>query len=110
MTTCPRRAVSVFTDFFASDAIEAAARRTGVVKRTSKLTGTRFLARVTCGAWSDATTTLAPLAAQVPPWDEQVEGSPEAIHQRMNPRALALSAGHASASACQSPLRSARLQ
>jgi hypothetical protein len=32
---------------------------------------------------------LAPWAAQVKQWDEQVEGSPEAIHQRMNQRALA---------------------
>src|SRR5712691_6305364 len=89
MTTCTRSAVSMFTDFFASDAIEAAARRTGFVKRTSKLTGTRFLALVTFGAWSDATTTLAQLAAKVTPWDAQVEVSPEAIHQRMNQRALA---------------------
>jgi hypothetical protein len=89
MTTCTRSAVSMFTDFFASDAIEAAARRTGFVKRTSKLTGKLFLALVTFGAWSDATTTLAQLAAKVPHLDEQVEVSPEAIHQRMNQRALA---------------------
>jgi hypothetical protein len=79
----------VLTDFFASDAIEAAARRTGFVTRTSKLTGTLFLARVTVGAWSDATTTLAPWAAKVTQVDEQVEVSPEAIQQRMHPRALA---------------------
>jgi hypothetical protein len=89
MTTCTRSAVSVLTDFFASDAIEAAARRTGFVKRTSKLTGKLFLALVTFGAWSDATTTLAQLAAKVTHLDEQVEVSPEAIHQRMNQRALA---------------------
>ncbi|WP_410960178.1 hypothetical protein, partial [Salmonella sp. SAL4434] len=40
-------------------------------------------------AWSDATTTLAQLAAKVTQLDEQVEVSPEAIHQRMNQRALA---------------------
>ena len=89
MTTCTRSAVSMLTDFFASDAIEAAARRTGFVKRTSKLTGKLFLALVTFGAWSDATTTLAQLAAKVTQLDEQVEVSPEAIHQRMNQRALA---------------------
>ena len=89
MTTCTRSAVSVLTDFFASDAIEAAARRTGFVKRTSKLTGKLFLALVTFGAWSDATTTLAQLAAKVTQLDEQVEVSPEAIHQRMTQRALA---------------------
>src|SRR5262252_748854 len=88
MTTCTHSAVSMLTDFFASDAIEAAARRTGFVKRTSKLTGKLFLALVTFGAWSDATTTLAQLAAKVPQLDEQVEVSPEAIHQRMNTRAM----------------------
>ena len=89
MTTCTHSAVSMLTDFFASDAIEAAARRTGFVKRTSKLTGKLFLALVTFGAWSDATTTLAQLAAKVTQLGEQVEVSPEAIHQRMNQRALA---------------------
>src|SRR5215813_194909 len=89
MTTGTRSAVSMLTDFFASDAIEAAARRTGFVKRTSKLTGKLFLALVTFGAWSDATTTLAQLAAKVTQLDEQVAVSPEAIHQRMNQRALA---------------------
>src|SRR5262245_60316501 len=89
MTTETRSAVSMLTEFFASDAIEAAARRTGFVKRTSKLTGKLFLALVTFGAWSDATTTLAQLAAKVTQLDEQVEVSPEAIHQRLNQRALA---------------------
>jgi hypothetical protein len=79
----------MFTDFFASDAIAAAARRTGFVKRASTLTGTLFLALVTFGAWSDAPTTLAQWAAKVTQWDEQVEVSPEAIPQRMHQRALA---------------------
>src|ERR1700757_1671948 len=89
MTTGTRSAVSILTDFCASDAIEATARRTGFVKRTSKLTGKLFLALVTFGAWSDATTTLAQLAAKVTQLDQQVEVSPEAMHQRMNQRALA---------------------
>jgi len=57
MTTGTRSAVSMLPDFFASDALEAAARRPGFVTRPSKLTGTRLLALVTCGAWRDATTT-----------------------------------------------------
>src|SRR5262245_6953099 len=89
MTTGTHSALSMLTDFFASDDIEAAARRTGFVKRASKVTGKLFLALVTFGAWSDATTTLAQLAAKVTQLDEQVEVSPEAIHQRMNQRALA---------------------
>src|SRR5215475_8160162 len=88
MTTGTRSAISMLTDFFASDAIEAAARRTGFVKRTSKLTGKLFLALVTFGAWSDATTTLAQLAAKVTQLDEQVEVSSEAIHQRTLVHAL----------------------
>jgi hypothetical protein len=79
----------MFTDFFSSDDIEAAARRTGFVKRVSKLSGKLFLALVTFGAWSDATTTLAQLAAKVTQLDEQVEVSPEAIHRRMHQRAVA---------------------
>jgi Transposase DDE domain len=89
MTTWTRSAVSLWTDFFASDDIEAAARRTGFVKRASKLTGKLFLTLVTFGAWSDATTTLAQRAAKVTQLDAQVEGSPDAIHQRMHQRALA---------------------
>jgi Transposase DDE domain len=89
MTPGTHSALSMLTDFFASDDIEAAARRTGFVKRASKLTGKLFLALVTFGAWSDATTTLAQLAAKVTQLDEQIEVSPEAIHQRMNQRALA---------------------
>ena len=76
MTPCTRSAVSMLTDFFSSDDSEAAARRTGFVKRVSKLTGKLFLALVTFGAWSDATTTLAQLAAKVTHLDEQVEISP----------------------------------
>src|SRR4030095_16172054 len=89
MTTCTRSALSMLTDFFSADDIEATARRTGFVKRASKLTGKLFLALVTFGAWSDATTTLAQLAAKVTHLDEQVEVSPEAIHQRMHQRAVA---------------------
>ena len=79
----------MFTDFFSSDDIEAAARRTGFVKRASKMTGKLFLALVTFGAWSEANTTLAPLAAQVAQLHQPVAVSPEAISQRMNQRALA---------------------
>jgi hypothetical protein len=49
----------MLTDFFASDDIEAAARRTGFVKRASSITGKLFLALVTFGSWSEAHTTLS---------------------------------------------------
>src|SRR6266487_407457 len=88
MTACPRSALAMLTDFFSSDDIEATARRTGFVKRASKMTGKLFLALVTFGSWSDAQTTLAQLAAKVTQVVEHVEVSPEAIHQRMNKRAL----------------------
>jgi hypothetical protein len=88
MTASTRSAVSILTDFFASDDIEATARRTGFVKRTSQMTGKIFLALVTFGVWSDATTTLAQLAAKVTQLGEQLEVSPEALHQRRNKRAL----------------------
>ena len=88
MTAWTRSALAMLTDFFSSDDIEATARRTGFVKRASKMTGKLFLALVTFGSWSDAQTTLAPLAAKVTQVVEHVEVSPEAIHQRMNKRAL----------------------
>jgi Transposase DDE domain len=89
MTACTRSAVAMLTDFFASDDIEAAARRTGFVKRESKITGKLFLALVTFGVWSEAKTTLAQLAAKVTQVEGHVAVSPEALHQRMNKRAMA---------------------
>jgi hypothetical protein len=79
----------MLTDFFASDDIEATARRTGFVKRASKITGKLFLALVTFGTWHAANTTLAQLAAKVAPLDNQVDVSPEAMHQRLNKKAIA---------------------
>jgi len=76
-------------DFFASDDIAAVARRTGFGKRASKITGKLFLALVTFGGWSAAKTTLAQLAAKVTQVEGDVDGSPEALHQRMNKRAIA---------------------
>src|SRR5215831_20223226 len=89
MPACTRSACAMLTDFFSSDDIEATARRTGFVKRASKITGKLFLALVTFGAWSEAKTTLAQLAAKVTHLDKHVEVSPEAIHQRMNKKAIA---------------------
>src|SRR5438874_2595081 len=77
------------TEFFTAEHLAATARRTGFVKRASTMTGKLFLALVTFGVWSDATTALAQLAAKVTPLDDQVEVSPEAIYQRMNKSALA---------------------
>jgi hypothetical protein len=81
---------SMLTEFFAAEQIEAAARRTGFVKRASKITGKIFLALVTFGAWSDAKTAFAQLAAQVTQLDEHVDVSPEAMYQRMPKRTHAL--------------------
>jgi Transposase DDE domain len=89
MSACTRSAVSMLTDFLASDDIAATARRTGFVQRASKITGKRFLALVTFGPWSEAKTTLAQLAAKITPLDKQVAVAPEAIHQRMNKKAIA---------------------
>src|SRR5438876_1479111 len=82
-------ALAMLTEFFAADDIETTARRTGFVKRASKITGKIFLALMTFGSWSDAKTTCAQLAAKVAQVDEHVQVSPEAIHQRMNKPALA---------------------
>ena len=89
MPACIRRAVSLFTDFLTSDDIDATARRTGFVKRTSKMTGELLLTLVTFGTWSEAKTTLAQLAAKVTPLDQEVAVSPEARHQRLHKKAMA---------------------
>ena len=88
MPVCTRSAVSMLTDCFASDDIEATARRTGFVQGASKMTGKLFLALVTFGSWSEAKTSLAQLAAKATELDQSVAVSPEAIHQRMNQKAL----------------------
>jgi hypothetical protein len=51
--------VEKVTEFFAPAQLEACARRTGFVRRMSKLTGKVFLALVTLGAWSTRKTSLA---------------------------------------------------
>jgi Transposase DDE domain len=81
--------LTMLTEFFAADHIEAAARRTGFVQRPSKITGKVFLALVTFGPWSTPKTSLAQLAAKAGQLPTPVEVSPEASHQRMTPRALA---------------------
>ena len=81
--------LTMLTEFFAAEHIEATARRTGFVQRASKITGKIFLALVTFGVWSDAKTTFAQLAAKATQLDEPVEVSPEALYQRMNKRAHA---------------------
>ena len=89
MAEQPSSALAMLTEFFAAEHIEAAARQTGFVQRTSKITGKIFLALVTFGVWGAAQTALAQLAANVAPWRQPVAVSPEVRDQRMNPRALA---------------------
>ena len=81
--------VEKLTEFFTTDQIEASARRTGFVRRTSKITGKVFLALVTFGAWATPKTSLAQLTAKGAQLPTPVEVSPEALHQRMTRRAVA---------------------
>lgn len=89
MTHYTPSAVAMLTTFFTTDTIEQTARRTGFVKRTSKITGKVFLALVTFGLWSHAKTTLLQLATKVTQCGTEKQVSAEAIHQRMNNRAVA---------------------
>jgi hypothetical protein len=81
--------VEKITEFFTTAQVEACARRTGFVRRTSKITGKVFLALVTVGTWSTRTTSLAQLAAKGAQLPTPVDFSPEALHQRMTQRAVA---------------------
>jgi Transposase DDE domain len=89
MAEQPSSVLAMLTEFFSGEHIEATARRTGFVQRTSKITGKLFLALITFGSWGDAKTTLAQLAAKATQLGTQVTVSPEALYQRMNKRALA---------------------
>ena len=84
-----RRAIAMFTDFFAAADLEATARRTGFVQRTAKITGTLLLALVPVGTGREGQTTLAHLAAKGTPWCQPGAVSPEAMPQRMHQKALA---------------------
>lgn len=81
--------VEKVTAFFSTEQIEASARRTKFVQRTSKITGKLFLALVTVGRWSAGQTSLAQLAAKAAQLDTPVEITPEALQQRMTERAVA---------------------
>ena len=80
--------VEKLTEFFASDQIEASARRTKFVQRASKLTGKVFLALVTFGRWGTAKTTVAQLAAKAAPLERPVEITPAGLQQRMTEHAV----------------------
>lgn len=81
--------VEKLTEFFSSDQIEASARRTKFVQRTSKITGKLFLALITFGRWSGAKPTVPQLAAKAAQLDVPVDITPEALQQRMTARAVA---------------------
>jgi len=89
MAEQPSSVLAMLTEFFTGEPIEATARRTGFVQRTSNMTGKLFLALLTFGSWSDAKTTLAQLAAKASQVGPQGAVSPEALYQRMHTRALA---------------------
>jgi hypothetical protein len=57
MTDYTPSALTMLTECFPTALIAQTARRTGFVKRPSKITGPIFLAFVTFGLWSDQTTT-----------------------------------------------------
>lgn len=81
--------VEKLTEFFSDDQIEASARRTKFVQRTSKITGKLFLALITFGRWSVPKTTVPQLAAKAAQLDVPVALTPEALQQRMTARAVA---------------------
>jgi DDE family transposase len=81
--------VEKLTEFFATDQIEASARRTKFVQRASKITGKVFLALITLGRWSTAKTTVPQLAAKAAQLDTPVNITPEALQQRMTARGVA---------------------
>ena len=82
-------AVTKLTEFFSTDQIEASARRTKFVQRTSKIPGQLFPALMTVGRWSAPQTTVPQLVAKAAHLDVPVEVTPEALQQRMTESAVA---------------------
>ena len=93
MPACTRSAVTMLK-IFCCRRREATARRTGFVQRMSKMTGTLFLALVTLGAWREAKTTLAPLAAKATQLCQPVDAPPKPCIDHEH-ESHGLSAGHA---------------
>jgi Transposase DDE domain len=89
MTESWHSTIAKLTEFFSTEQIEASARRTKFVQRTSKITGKLFLALVTFGRWSAPKTTVAQLAAKAAQLDRPVDMTPAALQQRMTDRAVA---------------------
>ena len=89
MTESWHSTIAKLTEFFSTEQIEASARRTKFVQRTSKITGKLFLALVTFGRWSAPKTTVAQLAAKAAQLDLPVDMTPAALQQRMTDRAVA---------------------
>jgi Transposase DDE domain len=89
MTESWHKTVAKLTEFFSTEQIEASARRTQFVQRTSKITGKLFLALVTLGRWSAPKTTVAQLAAKAAQLDLPVDITPAALQQRMTVHAVA---------------------
>jgi hypothetical protein len=81
--------IARLTEFFATDPMEASARRTQVVQRASKITGKLFWALVTFGRWSTPKTSVAQRAAKAAQLEQPVAVTPEAEQQRRNERAVA---------------------
>jgi hypothetical protein len=81
--------VAKLPEFFATDQIEARARRTKFVPRASQLTGNLVLALVTFGRWSAPKPALAQLAANAAQIEQPGAVTPEALQQRRNERAVA---------------------
>jgi hypothetical protein len=89
MTESWHSTIAKLTEFFSTEQIDASARRTKFVQRTSKITGKLFLALVTFGRWSAPKTTVAQLAAKAAQLDRPVDMTPAALQQRMTDRAVA---------------------
>jgi hypothetical protein len=77
------------TEFFVTDEIEACARRTGLVRRTSTITGKVFLALGTLGAWAPPKTSVAQRTVKGARLPTPGAVWPEALPQRLTRRAVA---------------------
>ena len=76
--------VNEIVNFYSSDVVEGIARETGFVQRESKLGGMEFLGIMTQGLYFRPDATLDQMVSMGKDINEELEISPEGLHQRIN--------------------------
>jgi len=80
--------IEKIVNFYTPEIVEEIARETGFVQRESKLGGIEFLGIMTNGLYSCADASLDQMVSMGKEINKELEITPEALHQRINPRGV----------------------